>query len=66
MRVTINFEFDLEDDGIEGSVQVDRYNVDTLEDLMYVYQSGTVAAGFTYSEAIGCLKEDGNKVWSPY
>jgi|DEB0MinimDraft_3_1074331.scaffolds.fasta_scaffold769225_1 hypothetical protein len=66
MRVTINFEFDLEDDGIEGSVQVDRYNVDTLEDLMYAYQSGTVAAGYTYSEAIGCLKEDGNKVWSPY
>jgi hypothetical protein len=65
MRVTINFEFDLEDDGIEGSVQIDRYNVDTLEDLMYTYQAGTVASGYTYSEAIGCHKDDGNVTWSP-
>ena len=65
MRVTINFNFNMDEDGIEGSVQLDRSNVDNLEDLMYFYQHATVSAGYTYSEAIGCHKDDGNVTWSP-
>lgn len=66
MRATINFDFDMEDDGIEGSVQLNRSNVDNLEDLMYLFQAATVSAGFTYVEAVGAHKEGGNVVWSGF
>lgn len=66
MRVTIYFDSNMEEDGCDGSLRIVREHVETLEDLMYVWQTGTVSAGFPYSEAIGCHKDDGTVTWSGF
>lgn len=66
MRVTIYLDNNMEEDGYDGSLRLVREHVETLEDLMYVWQQGTVSAGFTYSEAVGCHKDDGTVTWSGF
>ena len=41
MKVEIYFTMDKEEDGIEGTVSLTRENVDSLQDLLYLYQDAT-------------------------
>ena len=66
MRVTIYFDSNMEEDGTDGSTRIVREHVETLEDLMYLYYSATVSAGYTYVEAVGAHKDDGRVVWSGF
>lgn len=66
MRIEFIAIFDKEEDGISGSVTMTRDDVDDLYSLLHAYQDFTVSAGFSYSEAIGCRKDDDNYAWSDF
>lgn len=64
MRVHIEFIMDKEEDGVNGSVEIRRDDVDSLEDLLYLFQDAAISAGYTYVESLGAYKEGGDTVWS--
>jgi|13_taG_2_1085334.scaffolds.fasta_scaffold05293_3 hypothetical protein len=66
MKVEIYFTMDKEEDGIEGTVNLTRENVDSLQDLLYLYQDAAIASGYTYVESIGAHKDSGDAVWSGF
>ena len=66
MKVEIYFTMDKEEDGIEGTVSLTRENVDSLHDLLYLYQDAAIASGYTYVESIGAHKDSGDAVWSGF
>jgi hypothetical protein len=66
MKVEIYFTMDKEEDGIEGTVSLTRENVDSLQDLLYLYQDAAIASGYTYVESIGAHKDSGDAVWSGF
>jgi len=63
MKVTVTFENDSEEDGFDGKTSVERYNVDDLYSLAYVFGEATRSAGFTYVEAVAFEKDDGKMVF---
>jgi len=66
MKVEIYFTMDKEEDGIEGTVSLTREDVDSLQDLLYLYQDAAIASGYTYVESIGAHKDSGDAVWSGF
>lgn len=66
MHVEICFYQDKEEDGVQGSVKLSRYDVDSLHDLLHLYHDACFAAGFTYVESIGAHKEGGEMAWSSF
>ena len=63
MKVTVTFENDSEEDGFDGKTSVERYNVDDLYSLAYVFGEATRSAGFTYVEAVAFEKDYGKMVF---
>lgn len=66
MKVEIYFTMDKEEDGIEGTVSLTREDVDSLQDLLYLYQDAAIASGYTYVQSIGAHKDSGDAVWSGF
>ena len=66
MQVEISFVQNLEDDGVSGSITIQRDDVDSLHDLLHLYHDACLAAGFTYVESIGAHKEGGECSWSSF
>ena len=66
MKVEIYFTMDKEDDGITGTVSLTREDVDSLEDLLYLYQDAAIASGYTYVTSVGAHKDSGEAVWSGF
>lgn len=66
MRVSISFEMEQDVDGVTGSVSIEREEVDSLYDLLHLYNDATLAAGYPYVESIGAQKDDGESVWSSF
>lgn len=66
MQVKISFVQNLEDDGVLGSIAIQRDKVYSLHDLLHLYHDACLAAGFTYVESIGAHKEGGECSWSSF
>lgn len=66
MRVSIDFYMDKEDDGIGGSVRLDRDDVHDLYSLLALFSDATRAAGFSYVASIGAETDDGEMKWSDF
>jgi len=66
MRVSIDFYMDKEEDGMSGSVSLNRDEINTLEDLLYMFQDAAIASGYTYVQSIGATKSGGEEVWSGF
>lgn len=66
MRISINAYMDKEADGYEGSVSIDRDDVDDLYALLALLKDATNAIGFTYVESLGAEKDNGEMVWSDF
>jgi hypothetical protein len=66
MRISINAYMDKEADGYEGSVSIDRDDVDDLYTLLSVLKDAVNAFGFTYVESLGAEKDDGEMMWSDF
>jgi len=66
MQVEITFVMDKEEDGVQGSVTLERQEVDSLHDLLHLYHDACLASGYTYVESIGAHKEGGSMAWSSF
>ena len=66
MQVEISFVMDKDEDGVTGSVTIERSEVDNLNDLLHLYHDACLAAGYTYVESIGAHKEGGDYDWSSF
>jgi len=66
MQVEIRFYMDKEEDGVQGSVTLERQEVDSLHDLLHLYHDACLASGFSYVESIGAHKEGGECSWSSF
>ena len=66
MQVEITFVMDKEEYGVQGSVTLERQEVDSLHDLLHLYHDACIASGYTYVEAIGAHKKGGEMAWSSF
>lgn len=66
MKVTIIFENDMEEDGLEDAVAYTRGNVFFIQDLLDVYAVAARAASFSYVDRVGYSTEKGEAVWSKF
>lgn len=63
MRVSMDFYFDKEIDGYEGSLSVSRDSVEDLYALAQFVTQSVQGAGFNYVTDVGFEKDDGNIVF---
>jgi hypothetical protein len=66
MQVEISFTMRKDEDGVSGSVNIERAEVNSLHDLLHLYYDAAVSAGYTYVESIGAHKDDGKMDWSTF
>jgi len=66
MKVLIHFEADLETDGVEQSVTLERNSVEYVTDLLDFYADAAKAAGFTYVDRVGYATDKGSQTWSKF
>jgi len=64
MKVTITFESDMNEDGIDQTVTVERDNMVDLNDMAYLFADAIRAGGFTYVERVGIDKGQDEVIWS--
>lgn len=64
MKVTVIFESDLNENGLDQEVVVSRDGVETVEDLLDLYSTSSRAGGFSYIEACGAVSSGpGKQEW---
>lgn len=63
MRVTIMFETDVEEDGLDQTVMLSRDNVEFIQDLLDFYADASRSAGYTYVHRVGYATEKGEQTW---
>ena len=63
MRVSMDFYFDKETDGYEGSLNVNRDDVEDLYALAQFVTQCAQGAGFNHVTDVGFEKDDGNIVF---
>ena len=52
------------DDGGGFRVTLDKANVETVQDFIYVFEQFMRAADFSYVEMVGVRYDDGTEYWS--
>lgn len=60
MRVSIDFYYNKDEDGVEGSSSASRDNVDDLYTMAQFLTDAMRGAGFSYVVDVGFEKDDGN------
>ena len=63
MRVSIDFHFDKEFDGYDGSSSASRDDVEDLYTMAQFFTDAMKGAGFGYVTDVGFEKDDGNIVF---
>jgi phage head maturation protease len=63
MRVDIEFYFNKDDDGFDGSTRVSRDNVEDLYEVSRVITDAINGAGFSYVEDTAFQKNNGEELW---
>ena len=63
MRVSIDFQFDKEDDGYDGSSSASRGDVVDLYTMAQFLTDAMKGAGFTYVVDVGFEKDDGSIIF---
>jgi len=66
MKVTITFDMDVNEDGLDQTVVVKRDNMADLNDMAYLFADAIRAGGFTYVERVGIDKGQEEVVWSEF
>jgi hypothetical protein len=66
MRVTIIFEEDINDDGLDQEVFITRDGVEDIYDLMSLYIQAAQAVTHSYVESMGWQTRDGETHWSKF
>lgn len=63
MRVSIDFYFDKDEDGYEGSSSCSRDNIEDLYGLSQMLGDAVRGAGFSYVTDVGFEKDDGTVIF---
>lgn len=66
MRVSIDFQYDKEDDGYDGSSSASRDGVEDLYTMARFFTDAMKGAGFSYVVDVGFEKDDGNIVFGEF
>lgn len=66
MRVSLQFDFDKEEDGFDGTLTYTREGVDDLYALAQMVTDGARGAGFSYIVNTGFERDDGNVVFGEF
>ena len=66
MRVSIDFQYDKEDDGYDGSSSASRDGVEDLYAMAQFFTDAMKGAGFSYVVDVGFEKDDGNIVFGEF
>lgn len=64
--VSIVFDCNMEEDGIDGSVTLVRHGVEDLHALSRFCADAARAAGYNYVQDVGFEKDDGNMVFGGF
>ena len=66
MRVSIDFQYDKEDDGYDGSSSASRDGVLDLYTMAQFLADAMKGAGFSYVVDVGFEKDDGNIIFGEF
>ena len=66
MRVTVIYEQDLNEDGVDCLVTYSQGGVECLRDLAWVFAEAARAGGYTYVDTVKVTTEHGHEFESPY
>ena len=66
MRVTVTFESDVNEDGVDSVVSYSQSGVEDLSTLAWVLAEATRAGGFNYVATVKITTDSGNEFESPY
>jgi len=66
MKVLIHFENDINEDGLDETITIERNNMVDLNDMAYLFADAIRIGGFTYVERVGIDKGKGEVVWSEF
>lgn len=66
MRVSIDFQYNKEDDGYDGSSSASRDGVEDLYTMARFFTDAMKGAGFSYVVDVGFEKDDGNIVFGEF
>ena len=66
MRVSIDFQYDKEDDGYDGSSSASRDGVEDLYAMARFFTDAMKGAGFSYVVDVGFEKDDGSIVFGEF
>jgi hypothetical protein len=64
MKVTVTFEHNMNEDGVDTKTTYEHQYVTDVQDLAWVFAESARAGGFTYIEQVALVKENGDEVWS--
>lgn len=66
MKVTVTFESDINEDGVDSVVSYSQSGVEDLSSLAWVLSEATRAGGFTYVATVKITTDRGHEFESPY
>lgn len=66
MKVTIFFETNMNEDGVDQGVMIERDGIELITDLLDLYGDAARAAGFSYVDRMGYSTEKGSETWSKF
>ena len=66
MRVSIDFQYNKEDDGYDGSSSASRDEVEDLYTMAQFFTDAMKGAGFSYVVDVGFEKDDGTIVFGEF
>jgi len=66
MKVTVQFEYNMNEHGVDTTTTYVHDNVEDVQDLAWVFAEAARAGGFTYIEQVGLVKANGDETWSDF
>lgn len=63
MNVNIHIDFNEEQDGVDGTLNMSRYRIEDAYGMAQFFSSVMQAAGFTYVKDTGFVYDSGKEVW---
>jgi len=64
MKVTVSGDYTKDPDGVDSKVTYEHHNIETVEDLAWVFSEAARALGFTYVSQVGLIADNDKEYWS--
>ena len=66
MKIQIIAESESKDDGFTGKTSFEREDVESINDVLWLFSEFLNGVGYTYTKAVAVEKDDGEMVWSDF